>query len=199
MSTTLFHWFSLGSCTLEWKPPVWLAPKATHQAIPFRGQPRLSLMFNPHSSLFFLLILLISLLSRHSLCLSIPALFSTSVFFHLSLLGYAHARWPSQWMVYWPPLATPRKITPCWAPMTSSTLEGAPTPPTCPDHQSATISWAALKKWVALCDCVVCDYKLYVADQTRKHSLYCIPLPQASRLFPLVATQTAASCSVWLV
>lgn len=68
------HWFTLSNCTLEWKPPVWLVPKTTNQAIPFRGQPHPSLVFNPLSSLFFLLILLISLHSHYSVFLSIPAI-----------------------------------------------------------------------------------------------------------------------------
>lgn len=113
----------ISNCTLEWKPPVWLAPKAANQAIPHRGQPQPSLVFNPLSSLFFLLIL-ISLHSHHPLYLSSLLCFSLYLSLPsllLSLLGHAYARWPFQWMVYWPPLDTPRRITPCWALMTSST------------------------------------------------------------------------------
>lgn len=101
----------------------------------------LSLVFNPFSSLFFFLILLISLHFPHSLYLSRLS---------PSLLGHAYARWPFQWMVFWPPLVIHKRTIPCWALMTSSTLEVVPTLPTCPDHQSATTSWAALKMWVTL-------------------------------------------------
>lgn len=76
--------------------------------------------------------------------------FSSSFFKYLSallifLICLQWARWPYQWMVYWPPQDTPRRITPCWVLMTSSTSEGAPTRPTCQDHPSATISWDVSK------------------------------------------------------
>jgi len=166
VSTGLIHFCSLSNCTLEWKPPVWVALKATNQSLPFRGQPRLAPVFNPLSSLFFLHILLNSLHSHHPVYLPIfSCSLSLPLYLSLSLLGHAYVRWPSQWMVYWPPLDTPRKITPCWVQMTSSTSEGAPTPPTCPDHQSATTSWAAFEMWVDLNESV-CDVILYVADHT---------------------------------
>ena len=60
----------------------------------------------------------------------------------------APCRSPSWWTASWPPRATPRRTTPCWAQTTSSTSAGVRTRPTCPAPPSATTSWAASKTWV---------------------------------------------------
>ncbi len=62
--------------------------------------------------------------------------------------GVSLHRSPSLWTAFWPPPDTRRRITPCWAPTTSSTSEEARTQPTCPDLRSATTSWAAWRTWV---------------------------------------------------
>lgn len=103
-------------------------------------------MFNLTSSLFLPSFSPISLLSYHSLLLLYCSLFLLLSFF-LFFCQYL-TRWPFLLMAFWPPLGTRKRITPCWAPMTSSTLEEAPTQRTCRDHRSATTSWDALKTWV---------------------------------------------------
>ncbi len=79
------------------------------------------------------------------------------------------SRWRSWWMGSSPPLVTPRKITPCWAPMTSSTSVGAPTRQTCPDHQSATTSWAVWKMSF-----------VHIIMSIWKQGIFCCPLSYLS-------------------
>lgn len=70
---------------------------------------------------------------------------STSFWFLYSLLCL-FSRWPYQWMGSWPPRATHRKTTPCWARMISFMWVGAPALLICLDLLSATTSWVVSRR-----------------------------------------------------
>lgn len=88
------------------------------------------------------------------------------------------SRWPYQWMGSWPPRATHRKTTPCWARMISSMWVGAPALLICLDLLSATTSWAVSRRYTIdalLAACLVeiaCLTSLLLAQQLNSSGLF---------------------------